>query len=101
MNNISEEYYQALSICSERYSDIISDKLSDDEYWGNSHYYEQLQKLRLFNLDFKASVYNRDPLMKLNRWLGYIQGTLIAYELTTVQAERDFTRPLFQRLDFY
>ena len=30
---------------------------------------------------------------KINRWLGYIQGILIANGITTVQEERDFTRP--------
>lgn len=40
------------------------------------------------------------PLMKLNRWLGYIQGVLIERGCTTVEAERDFTRPLFRPLDF-
>lgn len=39
----------------------------------------------------------RNPMEwgKANRWLGFIQRSLIAAGLTTVQAERDFTRPLF------
>jgi hypothetical protein len=40
------------------------------------------------------------PLMKLNRWLGYIQGVLISRGITTVTEERDWTRPLFKHLDF-
>lgn len=36
---------------------------------------------------------------KLNRWLGYVQGTLIAQGKTTVQIERDWTRPCFKPLD--
>ena len=40
------------------------------------------------------------PLLKLNRWLGYIQGVLIERGITTVEAERDWTRPLFRPLDF-
>lgn len=32
---------------------------------------------------------------KKHRWLGYIQGILCAYDLTTVDAERDFTRKIF------
>lgn len=32
---------------------------------------------------------------KKHRWLGYIQGILCAYGLTTVDAERDFTRKIF------
>lgn len=34
---------------------------------------------------------------KAHRWLGYVQGMMIADNLTSVQAERDFTRPLFNR----
>lgn len=30
---------------------------------------------------------------KVNRWLGYIQGSLIAANITSVQKERDYTRP--------
>lgn len=40
------------------------------------------------------------PICKLNRWLGYIQGTLIARGFLSVQGERDATRPLFRPLDF-
>jgi len=32
---------------------------------------------------------------KTSRWIGYIQRYLVEQELTTVKAERDFTRPLF------
>ena len=32
---------------------------------------------------------------KANRWLGFIQAGIIRLGLTTVQAERDFTRPIF------
>lgn len=35
---------------------------------------------------------------KANRWLGYIQGIVIAGGLTTVAAEREYTRPLFHAL---
>jgi hypothetical protein len=41
-----------------------------------------------------------NPLLKLNRWLGYIQGVLIESGITTVEAERDWTRPLFRPIDF-
>jgi hypothetical protein len=40
------------------------------------------------------------PLNKLNRWLGYIQGVLISNGVTSVDNERNFTRPLFRPLDF-
>lgn len=32
---------------------------------------------------------------KAGRWLGFVQGLLIERGLTTVQTERDFTRPYF------
>jgi hypothetical protein len=35
------------------------------------------------------------PIDKTSRWIGYIQRYLIEKEATTVQAERDFSRPLF------
>lgn len=35
------------------------------------------------------------PAGKANRWLGFIQGCLICRGVTTVQAERDFTRSFF------
>lgn len=34
------------------------------------------------------------PTDKLNRWLGYIQGVLIAYGILNVNEERDYSRPL-------
>ena len=34
----------------------------------------------------------------MHRWLGFIQGILIARGVTTVQQERDYGRPMFQRL---
>ncbi len=36
------------------------------------------------------------PEDKLNRWLGFVQGILIVQGFTTVEAERNFTRPLFK-----
>lgn len=34
---------------------------------------------------------------KAMRWLGFIQGVLITLDCTTVNAERDFTRPYFKK----
>lgn len=39
------------------------------------------------------------PWGKQRGWLGFIQYGLIANGYTTVQAERDFTRPFFVKLD--
>lgn len=36
-----------------------------------------------------------DPIDKLSRWLGFVQGTLVMHGLAAVDAEREFSRPLF------
>ena len=36
------------------------------------------------------------PVGKMNRWIGFVQALLIAQGFTTVDAERDYTRQLFQ-----
>lgn len=36
---------------------------------------------------------------KFSRWVGFVQGILIAKGLTTVQAERDITRPWFNPVE--
>ena len=35
---------------------------------------------------------------KANRWLGFVQGVLIAGGVLTIEGERDFTRPIFHAL---
>mgnify|MGYP001224219861 CR=1 FL=1 len=37
------------------------------------------------------------PTRKADRWLGFVQGIIIDRGFTTVTAERDFTRPFFNR----
>jgi hypothetical protein len=41
----------------------------------------------------------RFPEGKACRWLGFIQGIMIERGLTTVQTERDFTRPYFTQIE--
>jgi hypothetical protein len=53
-----------------------------------------------FILEFDFGIKDKLPLMKLNRWLGYIQSELIKLGFTTVEIERNWTRPLFRPLDF-
>lgn len=38
------------------------------------------------------------PEDKANRWLGFVQGILIAAEVIGVNEERDYTRPLFHAI---
>jgi len=37
------------------------------------------------------------PIDKLSRWLGFIQSEVIQLGLTTVDNERDYSRPLFHK----
>jgi hypothetical protein len=76
----TEQYYDAIEQCSERYVAMAPDE-------------EDIQN---FLVEFDRTV----PLVKLSRWLGYVQGVLIERGFTTVQEERDWTRGLFRPLDF-
>lgn len=82
-----DAYYFSLHKCAERYRDMQQDVSVDDELWKFTH-------------EFMFGCRDRLPILKLNRWLGYIQGLLIERGMTTVQEERDWTRPLFRPLDF-
>lgn len=81
-----DKYYEALKSLVGRYKSMASN-LKD---------YTLVEFIR----EFDEAIWARLSLMKLNRWLGYIQGTLIAAGATTVEDERDFTRPIFRPLDF-
>jgi hypothetical protein len=37
------------------------------------------------------------PIDKTSRWLGFVQATVIAKGLTTIEEERNFSRPLFHQ----
>jgi ubiquinone biosynthesis protein UbiJ len=80
-------YVDAILQCKLRYRQMISNcgVAIDGE-----------QALLNFLDEFKPDV----PLVKLSRWLGYVQGKIIAEGLTTVEEEREWTRPLFRPLDF-
>jgi hypothetical protein len=83
-----EAYYTYLIACGVRYFNM---QVRNDE--------RDVDLMEFTKLFIKECV-SKLPLMKLNRWLGYIQGTLIAQNYTTVQEERDWTRPYFRPLDF-
>lgn len=76
----AEQYYDAILTCVARYREMA----------------EGMPDLLTFLDEFTRDV----PLMKLSRWLGYVQGVLITRGVTTVTIERDATRPLFRPLDF-
>ncbi len=80
---MSEDYYEALKLCAERY-----DKMSEN------------MEINEFVKEFSDCIDKRFPLCKLNRWLGYIQAVLIINNVSDVETERNWTRPLFRPLDF-
>lgn len=80
-------YHDALLKCAERYRDMMMERERGSAVWK-------------FNEEFMAGCRDGMPVPKLCRWLGYIQGVLIERGLTTVGAERDWTRPLFRPLDY-
>lgn len=88
-----EDYYSAIYKCAERYRDMIEDRAVWDGWviWS---------KLHVFTHELMFGCRDKLPLMKLSRWLGYIQGVLIERGVTSVEKERDWTRPLFRPLDF-
>jgi hypothetical protein len=71
--------------------------VNDRAAWDGWNRWSELHE---FLQEFHDGVINEAPLCKLNRWLGYIQAVLIERGVTTVKAERDWTRPLFRPLDF-
>lgn len=96
-----EYYYDALARCADRYSGMAaSDDLINQR--GPLINGEGTDSLTPFVEEFRHGCYGpeRLPHTKLIRWCGYIQGVLIERKMTTVEAERNWTRPLFRPLDF-
>lgn len=92
-------YHEALLTCGLRYKEMLNEELKHSSFMPED-WQDQAKTLKPFIEEFLEGCENKMPLNKLNRWLGYIQGTLIALDITTVQAERDWTRPLFRPLDY-
>lgn len=96
---ISSMYYEALERCGIRYYDMLDARFQQD--LANGLIWSQKDiELDEFICLFQRSVDNREPIAKLNRWLGYIQGCLIERGYTDVETERNWTRPLFRHLDY-
>ena len=55
---------------------------------------DEVDNLYWMIYDLKKN-YKTFPIDKTSRWIGYIQRCLIEKDVTTVQIERDFSRPLF------
>ena len=92
------DYYAALAKCAVRYEEMLMDYVY--RHPMKAFLNSEVRALIKFIPEYKQSVEDRLPLMKMNRWLGYIQRDLILMRCTTVQTERDWTRPLFRPLDF-
>lgn len=86
------EYKFAIMRCHERYLGMAIQMEGIDLGYGPLSFKDVIKFLDEFNYDV--------PLVKLSRWLGYVQGVLIERGVTTVDLERDWTRPLFRPLDF-
>lgn len=84
------DYHRALYQCGIRYEVLAFEKLG----------LFATDPLAEFINEFIHKCVEGYPIPKLCRWLGYIQGVLIERGATTVEAERDWTRPLFRPLDF-
>lgn len=73
-----------------RYLEMIED--ADNEILEDKY---NLMSMAIVGRDLAAD--NKLTIDKGNRWIGYIQGILIAHDITTIQIERDYTRELFQK----
>ena len=63
----------------------VTNELPDKEYISKEHLFWMLEEIE----------YNEEQsLTKKHRWLGYIQGILIAFGILDVDEERNITRPL-------
>jgi hypothetical protein len=93
-DNFDNAYYAAFHQCGERYHDMITAR------WDGADMPQDTADLLAFVEELIEGTKTRLPLLKLSRWLGYIQGCLIERIYTTVEEERDWTRPLFRPLDF-
>ncbi len=83
-------YHEALLQCAYRYRDMQLNTIGRPD-----------AELLAFTVEFGVRCREHDfPIPKLCRWLGFIQAGVIRLGLTTVTAERDWTRPLFRPLDF-
>jgi predicted XRE-type DNA-binding protein len=85
-------YYSVLMECNARYRTMMEE--SKIENILDSDLY------RFNELFFVGIAADKLPIPKLCRWLGFIQAGVIQLGLTTVEQERDWSRPLFRPLDF-
>lgn len=85
-----DKYYSGILECTYRYRAML--KSMDPTQLSTAFY--------TFNEELMDGCRTRQPIWKMNRWLGYIQRYVIEKGHTSVSVERDFTRPFFRPLDF-
>lgn len=101
MKDIETEYYASLYNVANRYRHMIYKVMDDNDYWGwQKQTRQEMQELLDFVLEILQGTVSKVPLAKINRWIGYVQGMLIAWKITDVQTERDWTRSYFRHLDY-
>ncbi len=94
---LNNRYYDVIGGLADRYRRMVIAQKSN----SNFVFTDEMVELVRFCDAIKEEAENKVmPLTKLNRWLGYTQGRVIAFGLTSVEDERDFTRPMLRPLDF-
>lgn len=83
-----------------RYKEMLEDKKvkpkdqsSDDNPLTLSHALWMCN----YSLDYFKKYPYSYPLDKFSRWLGFVQAILVMHKLTTVENERNITRPWFTK----
>jgi hypothetical protein len=74
-----------------RYRDVLVDKTFDGPDQTGSDHLRWMCETAIDALENETY-----PLDKMSRWLGFVQGVLIMQGITTVNTERDYSRPLFK-----
>ncbi len=98
----SHQYYYSLLCCADRYAgmatcdDYINLRGSLANNTGTDSLSPFIEQFRNGCVEGPEQL----PVEKLLRWLGYIQGVLIERSMTSVEIERNWTRPLFRPLEF-
>lgn len=91
----TEQEVQVMQLLFRRYRELISQSVSINHLCPAYCTKDSLMRLATEAIENTS----RYPYDKLNRWLGFIQGILAVKCVIDVDAERDYTRPLFHSLN--
>lgn len=96
-----QRYRNGLLACAQRYREMWNAWCKTGPSSLGPAMWKQVQGLGQFVDLFEHHIHEDPyPIPKLRGWLGSIQGKLHMLGITTDEAEREFTRPLFRPLDF-